>query len=141
MTRLFGVLLIGACLLRGDLAAVKAERDAEKRSELALEHAEEELAAAKKAYQANDFEGFRKSVEEVAQLVDLSQDSLDSTGKRARRKPKYFKRAEQKLLLLLRRIDSLEKDVALQDRDLVSSVRKRVSATHDQILIDIMTKK
>jgi hypothetical protein len=132
---------IAACLLHGDLAEVSAEANPERRSDLALTHAEQEIEAAKKAYDASDFAGFRASIEEVAKLAEISQESLESTGKRARKSPKYFKRAEQKLRVLMRRVDSLEKAVALDDRDLVAGVRKRVAATHDRILNDIMTKK
>jgi hypothetical protein len=140
MTRLC-LILLSACLLRADLAEVKAEANPEKRSELALLHAEAEIAAAKKAYEAGEMDAFRKSVEEVAELADISIDSLDSTGKRARRNPRYFKRAEQRLLVLIRRVDSLEKDVSIEDRALVGAVRKRVEAAHERVLHDIMTKK
>ena len=134
-------LFLCASFARADVAAVKAEPNPEKRSDLALAHAEQEVEAAKKAYDANDLPAFRKSIEEVAELADLSAESLESTGKRARRNPKYFKRAEQKLLLLIRRVDSLEKDVSLDDRETVAEVRKRLTSIHERILNDIMTKK
>ena len=127
--------------LQADLAAVKAEENLERRSQLALEHAEEEIAAAKKAYEAGNLDEFKRLVGEIGELAELSYDSLEDTGKRARRAPKWFKRAEQKLLGVMRRIDSLEKDVSLEDRDLVKVMRKRVSDVHDKLLNDIMTKK
>lgn len=135
------LLLIAALSLRADLASIKAEPNAEKRSDLALAHAETEITEAKKRYEAGETKAFREMIEEVAQLAELSYESLESTGKRARKSPKYFKRAEQKLLVLIRRIGSLEKDVSLEDRDAVVAVRKRVSAVHDRFLNDIMTKK
>ena len=141
MRHMLVLLFLSVCMVRADLAAVKAETNPEKRSDLALAHAEQEVEAAKKAYDGEDLSAFRKSIEEVAQLAELSQESLDSTGKRARRNPKYFKRAEQKLLVLMRRVDSLEKDVSIDDRELVAAVRKRVAAAHERILHDIMTKK
>jgi len=135
------VLLLCAVTLQADLAAVKAEPNLEKRSQLALQHAEEEISAAKKAYDAGDLNQFKQRVEEIGELAELSYDSLEDTGKRARRAPKWFKRAEQKLLGLLRRIDSLGKDVSLEDRELVTSLGKRVTEVHDRLLHDIMTKK
>jgi hypothetical protein len=141
MIRGITFLLLCTSVITADVGAVKSEPNPEKRSDLALAHAEQEIDAAKKAYDAEDLAAFRRSVEEVAELADISSDSLESTGKRARRSPKYFKRAEQKLLVLLRRLDSLEKDVSLEDRDLVTSVRKRVASIHESILNDIMTKK
>ena len=127
--------------LQADLAAVKAEDDLERRSQLALQHAEEEIAAAKKAYEAGSLDDFKRLLGEIGDLAELSYDSLEDTGKRARRAPKWFKRAEQRLLGIMRKIDSLEKDVSLEDRDLVKDMRKRVSDVHDKLLNDIMTKK
>jgi hypothetical protein len=43
--------------------------------------------------------------------------------------------------VLIRRVDSLEKDVSIEDRALVGAVRKRVEAAHERVLHDIMTKK
>jgi hypothetical protein len=139
--RASAVLLIGAAALQADLAAVKAEANLERRSQLALEHAEEEIAAAKKAYDAGALDEFKRLVGEIGDLAELSYDSLEETGKRARRQPKWFKRAEQKLLGVMRKLDSLEKDVSIDDRELVKDLRKRVSDVHDRLLNDIMTKK
>lgn len=133
--------LLCAAALQADLAAVKAEENLERRSQLALEHAEEEISSAKKAYDAGNFDEFKRLVGEVGDLAELSYESLEDTGKRARRSPKWFKRAEQKLLSVLRRIDSLEKGVSIDDRAFVQTTRKRVNDIHDRLLHDIMTKK
>src|SRR5690349_1043998 len=137
MIRVLSAILFCVCGLQADVAAIKAEPNPEKRSDLALAHAEQEIATAKKAYEANEMAAFRTSIEEVAHLAELSVESLDSTGKRARKSPKFFKRAEQKLLVLIRRVDSLEKDVGLEDRETVSSVRKRLASVQERILNDI----
>lgn len=141
MFRVSAIVLVAAAALQADLAAVKAEANLERRSQLALQHAEEEIAAAKKAYDSGSIDDFKRLVGEIGELAELSYDSLEDTGKRARRDPKWFKRAEQKLLGVLRKIDSLEKDVSIDDRDLVKDLRKRVSDVHDRLLNDIMTKK
>jgi hypothetical protein len=135
------VLVSAVVSLHADVASVKAEPNLEKRSQLALDHAEQEIAAAKKAYSAGQFEDFKRLLTEVADLADVCYGALEDTGKRARRAPKWFKKAEQKLLTIIRRIGSLEKDVAIEDRDLVKDVGKRVSDVHDRLLNDIMTKK
>lgn len=141
MLRTVVVALIVASALEADLVGVMAEPNLERRSQLALQHAEEEIAAAKKAYDAGNNDDFGRLVAEIGQLVDLSYDSLEETGKRARRQPKWFKRAEQKLLAVMRKIVSLERDVSIDDRDEVKALRKRVSDVHDRFLNDIMTKK
>ena len=141
MSRTVVAALLFASALSADLAGVKAEPNLERRSQLALQHAEEEISAAKKAYDAGNNDEFRRLVGEAAELAELSYDSLEDTGKRARRDPKWFKRAEQKLLLVIRRISSLEKDVSIDDRELVKDARRRISDVHDRVLNDIMTKK
>lgn len=125
----------------GDVAEVKAEPNLERRSQLALDEAETRIGAAKQVYDAGKLGEFRQTVTEIGDLAELSYTSLEQTGKRARRSPKWFKRAEQRLLVLIRKVDSLEKDVSLEDRGTVSALKKRVSEIHDNLLQDIMTKK
>lgn len=138
-------LILAACLapLRGQIpGSVMAEPDLEKRSELALKAADEQISLASKTY-ANDSAApaFEEHVRTVGQLAQLSLKSLQDTGKRASKKPKYFKRAELKLRSLLRRLDSLEKDVSMEDRGPVEKVKLMVSETHEQILHDILSKR
>jgi hypothetical protein len=136
------ILIVACCgAASADIAAVKAEPNLERRSQLAIDEAESSLAAAKESYAEGDLNAFRQQVGEVGEFAELSYTSLEKTGKRARRSPKWFKRAEQRLLVLIRKVDSLEKDVSVQDRELVSAIKKRVSDVHDSLLHDIMTKK
>lgn len=137
------LMLLPCCLglLFADLAAVRAEPDAEKRSEMALKFAEAQIDTARKAWDDGDLPAFRSSLGEVAEAAELSYDSLDSTGKRARRSPKYFKRAEQKLRLLIRRIDGLEKAVGVDERAPVAAASKRLHDVQDRVLNDIMGHK
>jgi hypothetical protein len=141
MLRTVLVLIAAAVSLRPDVATVNAEPNLEKRSQLALDHAEQELVAAKKAYDSGEIDDFKRLLTEVGDLADVCYGALEDTGKRARRAPKWFKKAEQRMLTLIRRIGSLEKDVALEDRDRVKDLGKRVSDVHDRLLHDIMTKK
>lgn len=124
--------------LRADLQKVMAEPNLERRSALALQHANEEIELARQAYADDRMKEFRQRVKEVGDLAELSYKSLRDTGKRARKSPKWFKRAELTLRTLLRRIDGLEKDVSLDDRELVAEVHKRVQTVQQQILHDLM---
>ena len=117
------------------------EKNLEKRSEVALQYASKEIDAAREFYASDQVEEFKRSVKQVGTLAELSYKSLQDTGKKARRSPKWFKRAELRLRGILRRIDGLEKDVSFDDRPLVEKVHKRVAGIHKQILLDIMTKK
>jgi hypothetical protein len=123
-------------------ASVLAEPDLEKRSELALKEADQQISAASKAYaDEGALDVFRAHIRTVGELAELSLKSLHDTGKRASKKPKYFKRAELKLRSLLRRLDSLERDVSADDRPPVEKVKTVVTETHEQILQDIMAKR
>lgn len=123
------------------LDAVKAEPNLEKRSERALVNAEEALNDARQAWQAGDLGAYRGHVDEILQSVELSYKSLQDTGKRARRSPKFFKRAELNIRKLIKRLDAFEKEVDLEERDPVRTALKRVHEIHDQLVTDIMTKK
>jgi hypothetical protein len=123
-----------------DLAVVKAERNLEKRSELALDYANSVLEEAKKSYRDAP-KDFSPQMEDVEKAVDLSYRSLQDTGKAARRNPKYFKRAELRIRALLKRLDNLEKEIAMDDRQVVAAATKHIGEVHDQLLLDIMSKK
>jgi hypothetical protein len=125
----------------GDFPAVMAESNLEKRSELALREADKAITAAKTAYESQNIIDFKARVSDVEALVQLSYKSLQDTGKRARRSPKYFKRAEMGIRALLRRLVSLENDISVDDKPVVEAARKELNEVHETVLQDIMTKK
>ncbi len=138
--------LLLACLTTLTFAeipkSVMAEHDLEKRSELALKVADDQITEASKAYTSNnESKAFQGHLDSVAELTSLSLKSLQDSGKRASKSPKYFKRAELKLRGLLRRLDTLERDVLANDREPVAKVKNLVSETHEQILHEIMSKR
>jgi hypothetical protein len=134
--------LLGLATVAGEeYPAVMAESNLEKRSELALLEADRAVSAAKKAYDEKNTQDFKVRVADVEELVELSYQSLQDTGKRARKSPKFFKRAELAIRALLRRLDSLANEVSAQDRDIVTAAHKNVNQIHDNVLHDIMTKK
>ena len=90
-----------------DLTAVKSEPNLEKRSELALDHANLALDAARDDYNSGNIDKSQTELEEVRDLVDLAYESLSDTGKDPRRDPKFFKRAELRTRELLRRLEGL----------------------------------
>ena len=135
------LVLFSSVTLFADVAKVKAEPNLERRSALALDEAESLLTAARKSYEGGEIDQFKRELKQTAELIDLSYESLQETGKNARRSPKWFKRAEQRLLYMLRRVDALQRDVAVEDRPLVDPVLKKARDVHDQLLQDIMSKK
>lgn len=123
-----------------DLAAVKSEPNLEKRSELALEHANVALDAARDDYNAGDVGKTQTELQEVCDSVDLAYEALTDTGKDPHRDPKFFKRAELRINELLRRLESLAPGMNGIDRSTLDNVRARISTVHDNLLRGIMTR-
>lgn len=132
--------LVIACLAM-DLAAIRTEPNLERRSQLALDNAKLALDSARNAFASGDGAKAQAAVTEVGDSVDLSYQSLQQTGKSARRDPKFFKRAELATRELLRRLDGLRDSLSFADRPMVESVRDRVARIHDDLLDDLMSKK
>jgi hypothetical protein len=124
-----------------DLNSVQQEPNLEKRNQLAIEFANSALDAARSAYQANDLDKTRASLDDAGEAVSLSYDSLKQTGKEARRDPKLFKRTELATRQMLRRIEGMAEGMNFEDRSLVDKLRDRVTAIHENLLQDIMAKK
>ncbi len=124
----------------GDLAAVKAEPDFDKRSELALANAERAMDDAHKAYGAADDKAEQAALDELAESVAVCYDALQQSHQ-APRKSKYYKRAELRVRALMRRLAGFRDEVSFDARQSVESVLKKLSDVHDQLLADIMSKK
>ena len=135
------VALLGCGLQAADLEAIRSETRLERRSELALDHALSTVDRAREAWRAGNGSNFNQALAEVREAAELSYQSLVDTGKPARRFPKYFKRAEKSLRALAKKLDALYQEVGVDDRAAVDAVRKRASDLHDQVVLDIMSKK
>ena len=126
---------------QADLAEIKREPNLERRSAMALKNADHALNRARQAYKDRRENDFGAALDELRDSAKLSKESLDATGKPARRNPKHFKKAESALRELLKRLTTLERDVDFEDRERVRSTARFVQDVHDEILNDIMTKK
>lgn len=133
-------ILLALWLAFGDLAAVNAEPDLEKRSELALVNADHDIDAARKSYTDGNQQETQAALKELSESVDLSYASLQQSHKEPR-KSKYYKRAEMQLQGIMRRLKGLRDDVEYETRPAVDAVLKKVSDVHDQIIADIMSRK
>jgi hypothetical protein len=139
----FSLLLTAAASLLSafDLDAVRKEPSLEKRSELALNNADTALDRARDAYQKADDPAFKAALAEVSDSIGLCKQSLDESGKNARKSPKYFKKAEIGIRRLSRRLDNLQIEVSVDDRPLVEPVAARAHTLQEEILHAIMGKK
>ncbi len=123
-----------------DLDAARSEPDLNRRSELALMNADEQIDQARQAYQAGNDAAEEAAIQEVAESVTLSYDSLEKTHG-APRKSRYYKHAELKVSALMRRLSSFRDEVSFDFRPKVDQVLKRLSDIHDELLSDIMSRK
>jgi hypothetical protein len=124
-----------------DLNSIRKEPNLEKRSELALGNAETALDRARDAYQKGNYADFKEALAEVSDSIELCKQSLDESGKNARKSPKYFKKAEIGIRKLSRRLDNLQVEVSVDDRPAVEPVVGRAHKLQEEILLAIMGKK
>lgn len=137
---LLGISLAGAALASG-LDIVMQEPNLERRSERAMELASTALDQAREAYQAADSEHAQPALEQVGAAVDLARQSLDETGKDARRNPKFFKKTELAVRQLLRRIEALKQNVNFDDQPAVEKLHQHITDVHDELIRNIMGKR
>ena len=127
-------------LAAADLSGIKATPDLEKRSELALANADEEIDNARAAYKSGSVKKMQQALEDLRESVAVAADALENHPKQAR-KSKYYKRAELKTRAMLRRLTTLADEVSVDDRKPVDDVRQKVQEIHDHLLEDIMSNK
>jgi len=135
------VALIAAQGARADLTAALAEKDLGKRSKLALDNASDAMKQARTAFAKGDIPGVGTAAAEIRESVDLAYDSLKSTGKDPRKSPKWFKRAEIETRNLIKKIDTLQRDMDFQDRPMLDKLKARLQQVHDDLLLGLMEGK
>ncbi len=138
---LFLAVLAATVAIAGDLEAIKAEPNLERKSERALDNANHCITEARDAYAAGKAADARKALDEAIGSVELSYEALSATGKQPRKNPKYFKRAELHLREMLRRLTNLENEFDVADRLAVLKAEERFHQVHDDLLNGIMTRK
>src|SRR5260370_41795974 len=98
--------------LHADLKAALAEHDLGKRSKLALENAGTAIKTAREAYQQGDNTAVTAAAREIQESGDLAWDSLESTRKNPRKRPRWFKQAENETRNLLKKLENLQHDMS-----------------------------
>jgi hypothetical protein len=134
-------LAVGSAPLRADLKTAMAEPDLGKRSKLALDNAGAMLKAVREAYNAGEREKVAEAAKEYVASVDLASDSLKATGKNPRKSPKWFKQAEIATRDLLKKLDTLQRDLSFEDRDVLEKAKARTQEVHDELLLGLMEGK
>lgn len=125
-------------LVHADLKVALAERDLGKRSKLALDNAVVAMKQARAEFEKGDNEKVAAAAAEVRESVDLAYDSLKSTGKDPRKNPKWFKHAEIETRDLLKKVETLQRDLSFQDRQMLDQLKVRLQQVHDDLLVGLM---
>ena len=128
-------------LLPGDLKIALNEHDLGKRSKLALDNAGVALKEAREAYQKGDDTALAAAAAEIEDSVSLAWDSLESTGKNPRKSPRWFKQAEIETRNLLKKLDTLQRDLGFEDRPVLDKAKARLQKVHDDLLKGVMEGK
>ena len=125
----------------GSLTVALAERDLGKRSKLALDNAGVVLKEMREASLKGDSAALAAAIKEFDDSVALCWDSLESTGKNPRKSPKWFKSAEIETRNLLKKLASLQDDLAFEERPLLDKAKARLQKVHDDLLVGLMEGK
>jgi hypothetical protein len=128
-------------LLPADLKIALNEKDLGKRSKLALDNAGAALKEAREAYQKGDDKALAAAALEIEDSVSLAWDSLESTGKNPRKSPRWFKQAEIETRDLLKKLDTLQRDLGFEDRPVLDNAKARLQKVHDDLLKGVMEGK
>jgi hypothetical protein len=124
--------------LFADLSRANAEKNLEKRSQLALANAAEQYKVARATYDKGDNERTAAVIAEILESVNLAFTSLQETGKDPRRSPKWFKRAEIETRDLLRKLESFQQEMSFADRPMLDKVKAETQKIHDDLLLGLM---
>jgi hypothetical protein len=126
---------------RASLDAVKAESNPEKRARLATDHARASVKRVAEFYREGKREEGAALLREIQQAVELTQESLEATGKPAHKMTKHYKRAEIQTRRLLGELDDLDRKLDYDEREELQAVRARVEQVNRELLMAIMAKK
>jgi len=134
-------LISGSLPLCADLKMAMAEPDLGKRSKLALDNAAAMVKAAREAYTAGEREKVTAATDEYMASVNLASESLKATGKNPRKSPRWFKSAEIATRDLLKKIETLQRDMNFDDRGTLDKAKTRTQEVHDELLLGLMEGK
>jgi septation ring formation regulator EzrA len=137
---MLSMMLMFAAAIAGDLSTVKAEANPVRRVELGLDYANATLDKAKSSYSEAQYDKSRTDVLEIQEAVEVSYEALRSTGKDPRKSPKEFKRFEQRIQALVRRLKGFSLEVSVEDRPVIRKVESRLEDINDEIVSGIFKK-
>ena len=135
---LLGLICAGFLAAAG-LTEIKSEPNLDRRARLALANADIALTAARDAYARQETPVTISALKEVEESLEVARESLEETGRDPRRRPKAFKYGEGRTRELLRRMDSLESAMDLDDRKLLEPAKAKLREVNEGWLLGVVT--
>lgn len=123
------------------LEEVEREADLEKRSRLAIDYARAAVGRMVKSYVDGGADEAREILDSIVAAAEMSQASLEDTGKHARSKPKHFKRAEIGTRKLIRDLEGAKRKLTFEERSDLDPAIEKIEEINRQLLFDIMERK
>lgn len=142
MTGVLLALLLAPSGAADALEEVRKEPNLVRRSERALALADALCAQARQIVRDS---GSRTELLEVLKVTteaaELSLRSLRETGRKASKLSKQFKRGELRTRDIARQMTDISMALSLDDRPEAEKLRDRVSITHEEFLLGVMSGK
>jgi hypothetical protein len=123
------------CPGQGFLAELKSEHDPGKRSELALDLADEAFSNARVLYAKGDIHQGDALLDQMTVALQECASSVDTLHK-----AKYYKKAEMKVAYLQRRLQGLLNDLSVEERGWAEFTNRKIDEIHDKLLEGVMRK-
>ncbi len=114
---------------------LKAERDPGKRSEMALAFADTAFDQARDFYSKGEIEKGDAQLEDMTNALNECVVSANTAHK-----AKFYKKAEQNVAALQRRITTLLDDLEMQKRGWAEYTQRKLDEIHDKLLAGVMRK-
>jgi hypothetical protein len=114
---------------------LKEERDPAKRCEKFLESAEAAFDGARSAYTKDDIHKGDAALDEMMSALNSCLSTLD-----AAHKSRLYKRAEMRVSLLQRRLQSLLDEISVTQRGWAEQTGRKLEEVHDKLLEGAMKK-
>jgi hypothetical protein len=130
------VVIISSGYAQSFVAELKAmEHDPARRSEKALLLADSAFDNARDFYNKGEVHKGDAQLENMTNALTFCVESLQQA-----KKAKYYKRAELKVALLQRRMESLLDDIDVQQRGWAEQTNRTLEQIHDKLLTGVMKK-
>jgi hypothetical protein len=141
MISIFATLFLLAQAAPLSLDQIRADQNPEHRAHSAIEYAVAAERNAEAAYARGDMKIVASELKNMADAIDLANQSLEQTGKSAMRHPAPYKFGELRTQEMLVRLGDLERKMDADERPALSGAQAKVQEIHDAWFDAIMSKK